>query len=328
MRRLRFKSEGRGAGGLAATNPFIKEEDVRKLVVVVVFSALAFAAAVAPPAIAQPSRSAQLSLTARITSFHATKRGVLANGTLTGKLASGTGVSRDSAPVRFAVTAKAKGGRCNVLMLHLAPLDLELLGVQVQTSTINLNISALHGQVLGDLFCALSHAKVTFPRASQVARALNSRLHGRSLRVFAATQSVPAAPSMLASQSLRPFAAAAPPSCQVLQLVLGPLNLNLLGLVVDLYGQTPTSPVIVTINAIPSQGLLGQLLCGLAGGTGVSSVSGLQSLLSSLGVNLSIAQIQGLVGQLGITNLASGLTQLQLQHILQSLGLGSTLPTG
>ena len=299
---------------------------MRKLVVVV-FSVLALAAAVAPPAFAQSTRSSKLSLTARVTSFHATKRGVRANGTLTGKLASGTGVSRDSAPVRFAVVTKAKGGRCNVLTLHLARLDLELLGVQVQTSTINLNINAVHGQVLGNLFCALSRAKVTFPRAAHAARALNSRLHGRSLPVFAASQSLPAARSRLASPWMR-AAAKAPPSCQVLKLVLGPLNLNLLGLVVDLYGQTRTSPVIITINAIPSQGLLGQLLCGLAGGTGITSLGGLQSLLNSLGLNLSTTQIHSLLSQLGITNLSKGLTQLELQHILQALGLGSITPGG
>ncbi|HEX5192085.1 MAG TPA: hypothetical protein VFW09_04720 [Solirubrobacteraceae bacterium] len=300
---------------------------MRKLVIVV-FSVLALAAVVAPSAIAQSTRSSKLSLTARISSFHATKRGVQANGTLTGKLASGTSVSRDSAPVRFAVVAKAKRGRCDVLTLHLAPLDLELLGVQVQTSTINLNIYALHGRVLGNLFCALSRAKVTFPRAAQAARALNARLHGRSLPVFAASQSVPASQSTPGSQWMRAAAAAGPPSCQVLKLVLGPLNLNLLGLVVDLYGKTHTSPVIITINAIPSRGLLGQLLCGLAGGTGITSLGGLQSLLNSLGVNLSTTQIQSLLSKLGITNLSSGLTQLELQHILQALGLGSIIPTG
>jgi ribosomal protein L12E/L44/L45/RPP1/RPP2 len=300
---------------------------VRKLVIVVC-SALALAAVVAPPAIAQSTRPSKLSLTARITSFHATKKGVQAKGTLTGKLASGTGVSRDSAPVNFAVVTKAKNGRCNVLTLHLAPLDLELLGVQVQTSTINLNIYALHGQVLGNLFCALSRAKVTFPRAAAVARALNSRLHGRSLPVFTASQSVAASHSVSSSQWMRAAATGGPPSCQVLKLVLGPLNLNLLGLVVDLYGKTQTSPVIITINAIPSRGLLGQLLCGLAGGTGITSIGGLQSLLNSLGVSLSTAQIQSLLSQLGITNLSSGLTQLELQHILQALGLGSTTPGG
>ena len=222
-------------------------------------------------------------------------------------------MSRDSAPVRFAVAAKPRGGRCNVITLRLAPLDLELLGVQVTTSHISLDVYALKGRVLGDLFCALSHAKVTFPRAARVARELNHRLNGHPLPVLAASESLPAS-----------AAQAQPQTCQVLKLVLGPLHLDLLGLVVDLYGKTHADPVIVTINAQPSKGLLGQLLCGLAGGGGVNSLAGLQSLLNSLGVNLSTAQIQSLLNQLGIGNLSGGLTQLDLNRILQALGLGKT----
>ena len=122
--------------------------------------------------------------------------------------------------------------------------------------------------------------------------------------------------------------AAATGTCTVLDLTLGPLHLDLLGLVVDLYGKTHVNPVVVTINAVPSQGLLGQLLCGLAGGGGINSLAGLQSLLSSLGVNLSTTQLQNLLTQLGITDISGGLTQLQLNRILQALGLGQTLPTG
>ena len=266
---------------------------------------------------ANAATSSMLSMRAKITSFRATASGVVADGRLTGKLRSGTSVSRDGAPVRFRVAAKHRGGRCDVITLRLAPLDLELLGVQVQTSHINLDVYARKGRVLGDLFCALAHAKVTFPRAARVARALNSRLDGRSLRVLAA------------STSLRAGAVQAQPqSCQVLKLVLGPLHLDLLGLVVDLYGKTHNDPVIVTINAQPDRGLLGQLLCGLAGGGGVTNLAGLQSLLSSLGVNLSTTQLQNLLNQLGISNLSGGLTQLDLNGILQALGLGQTLPSG
>jgi hypothetical protein len=291
---------------------------MRKLVAAA-FSMLAFAAVATPPAGANPGpslaggASSKLSMTAKITSFRATASGVVAQGTLTGKLRSGTSVSRDSAPVRFAAVAKPTGGRCNVITLRLAPLDLELLGVQVTTSHISLDVYALKGRVLGDLFCALSHAKVTFPRAARVARALNQHLNGHPLRVLGASESLPAS-------------AAQAQTCQVLKLVLGPLHLDLLGLVVDLYGQTKANPVIVTINAQPSKGLLGQLLCGLAGGGGVTSLAGLQSLLNSLGVNLSTAQIQGLLNQLGIGNLSGGLTQLDLNRILQALGLGNTPP--
>jgi len=276
--------------------------------------ALAAALALAVPASADAATSSTLSMRAKITRFHATASGVVADGTLTGTLRSGTGVSRDRASVRFRVAAKRRGRRCDVITLRLAPLDLELLGVQVNTSHIKLDIYARKGRVLGDLFCALAHAKVTFPR---VARAMNARLDGRSLRVFSASQSLPA--SAVQAQ---------PTSCQVLKLVLGPLHLDLLGLVVDLYGKTRRKPVIITINAQPDKGLLGQLLCGLAGGGGVTDLAGLQSLLNSLGVSLSTAQLQTLLNQLGITNLSGGLTQLDLNRILRALGLGQAVPTG
>ncbi len=286
------------------------------------FAALVLAMACASAASAHSSastlgaKSSSLTMTARITSFRATARGtVVANGVLSGTLRSGTGLSRDSAPVRFAVVAASGGGRCDVITLRLAPLNLELLGVQVTTSHISLDVYALKGRVLGDLFCALSHAKVTFPRAARVARALNARLDRRAMRVFTTSEVVHAA-----------AAPAQAPSCQVLNLVLGPLHLDLLGLVVDLYGKTHNDPVIVTINAVPSKGLLGQLLCGLAGGSGITSLGGLQSLLNSLGVNVSTTQLQTVLTQLGIGNLSGGLTQLDLQRILKALGLGQSIP--
>jgi hypothetical protein len=49
-------------------------------------------------------------------------------------------------------------------------------------------------------------------------------------------------------------------TCEVLHLELGPLDLNLLGLVVHL------DQVVLDITAVPGGGLLGDLLCGLAGG--------------------------------------------------------------
>ena len=55
-------------------------------------------------------------------------------------------------------------------------------------------------------------------------------------------------------------AAVAQATCRVLDLILGPLHLDLLGLVVDL------NQVHLTINAVPGPGnLLGNLLCAIAG---------------------------------------------------------------
>jgi hypothetical protein len=70
-------------------------------------------------------------------------------------------------------------------------------------------------------------------------------------------------------------------SCSVLDLELGPIHAELLGLHVD------TSSICLTITAQQGQGILGDLLCGLAGGnlnllsTDISTlVSGLESILN------------------------------------------------
>jgi hypothetical protein len=56
-----------------------------------------------------------------------------------------------------------------------------------------------------------------------------------------------------------------PGACNVLHLILGPITLNLLGLHLFIGGPNNT-PLIVDLTAVASEGLLGQLLCGLAGG--------------------------------------------------------------
>jgi hypothetical protein len=50
-------------------------------------------------------------------------------------------------------------------------------------------------------------------------------------------------------------------TCPILDLVLGPLHLDPLGLIVDL------NQVHLTITADPTRGVLGQLFCSLAGTT-------------------------------------------------------------
>jgi hypothetical protein len=75
-------------------------------------------------------------------------------------------------------------------------------------------------------------------------------------------------------------AANAPVGCQVLNLVLGPLNLNLLGLVVTL------NQVHLNITAVPGAGnLLGNLLCAvvnLLNGTGTGGLTSLSALLNEI----------------------------------------------
>ena len=66
-------------------------------------------------------------------------------------------------------------------------------------------------------------------------------------------------------------------SCQILNLVLGPLDLNLLGLTVHL------NQVVLNITAVPGAGnLLGNLLCAVAGLLNVSNLNGVLNQLVTL----------------------------------------------
>jgi hypothetical protein len=137
---------------------------------------------------------------------------------------------------------------------------------------------------------------------------MNRQLHGRSLRVISAHSTAAQAAQV----------AQTPGSGQVLDLILGPLHLDLLGLNVDLYGKTKRDPVEVMIPAQPGGGLLGDVLCSLAGGGGINTLSMLQSVLHSIGLNVADTDLQNLLSSLGI-NLANGLTGVDLTRILQGL---------
>ena len=68
------------------------------------------------------------------------------------------------------------------------------------------------------------------------------------------------APVALPSTTAAAPTAQAAAACQILNLVLGPINLNVLGLVISI-----PNPVVLNITAVPGAGnLLGNLLCSVA----------------------------------------------------------------
>ena len=73
---------------------------------------------------------------------------------------------------------------------------------------------------------------------------------------------------MRATAVLNPQAAStqAQQRCPVLFLQLRSLDLNVLGLIVELFGESRRDPVTITITALRGGGVLGDLFCGLAGG--------------------------------------------------------------
>ncbi len=92
----------------------------------------------------------------------------------------------------------------------------------------------------------------------------------------------------------------------VLTLTLNPIDLNLLGLEVQLYGQSPTSPVTVNVQAQPGSGeLLGNLLTTVAGLLNVEGVStALDTVLNNVIslANQSTLSVNGQTGSTSYTN--------------------------
>jgi hypothetical protein len=202
----------------------------------------------------------------QIKRFAVVDRKIVARGVLTSRV-EGAGQS-EAARKRVTFAVDAQRGRCHVLTLTLDDLQLDLLGLRVDLSEVNLRIFAVRrgegSGVLGRLFCALSRSTIRLGRGSSAARAekivasLNTRLKHKPMRAFRATARLSADDGARAAQ--------AAPSCRVLNLILGPLDLNLLGLVVELFGPNRNAPITLTITSFPGQGVLGDLFCSLSGG--------------------------------------------------------------
>jgi hypothetical protein len=206
---------------------------------VAVVAAFAFAS----PALA---RGSNLKVTIAVEHFAATKHHrTIAQGIAVARLNDFTGKSTTiKAPVTLQVS---RSGSCRILTLTLDKLQLTLLGLNVNLSKVNLTVTgSAHGGVLGSLFCRLARAHVSSARVAAV-RALNARLHHHAIHPLGFT--VPLSPKTTSSAVV---------ACPVLNLVLGPLHLDLLGLIVDL------NQVNLTITATPGGGALGDLFCSLS----------------------------------------------------------------
>ena len=218
------------------------------------------------------SRDGKVTVDVKIKRFALAGRKVVAHGVLTSSVEGAGQSSAARKRVTFAVAAQA--GRCHVLTLTLDDLQLDLLGLRVDLSEVNLRIFAVRrgegSGVLGRLFCALSRSTLRLRGASaasadreravaqKIVRSLNTRLEDHPMRAFRASAKLSADDGASAAQAV--------PSCRVLNLILGPLDLNLLGLVVQLYGENRNAPITLSITSFPGQGVLGDLFCGLSGG--------------------------------------------------------------
>jgi hypothetical protein len=136
------------------------------------------------------------------------------------------------------------------------------------TFTIN-RFKKVHGKIMaiGTFTGSVAGGEAVTTRATSVVQAVNGTTVGKSAK----------APRGLSAASA---------TCSILDLTLGPLHLNLLGLVVDL------NQVHLQITAQQGSGnLLGNLLCAVAGLLDNTGTGGLSGLLQQI-VNL-LNQILG-----------------------------------
>jgi hypothetical protein len=167
-----------------------------------------------------------------------------------------------TAPLSFSASpAAATPGSTPILHLHLGPINLNLLGLQVKTSEICLNIDAQPGpgNLLGNLLSGLTGVLngggtlggflggLSTGDLSTLTGGLTDLLNGG-----------------LGAVTSSPNATVARHTTNILHLEVGPLHLDLLGLVVNL-DNCAGGPVTVDVNAISGSGnLLGNLLSTIA----------------------------------------------------------------
>jgi hypothetical protein len=147
----------------------------------------------------------------------------------------------------------------------LGAIHLDLLGLVVDTSPICLQINAIpgSGNLLGNLLAAVANllnGGVSLGDIlTQLGASLTNFLNGLTALLNGALSQATSV------NQAGPNPAVTVSGTNILNLSLGPVNLNLLGLQVIL-DNCNNGPVVVTITAVPGPGnLLGNLLAGLAG---------------------------------------------------------------
>lgn len=188
--------------------------------------------------------------------------------TATGGTATGTiaGLPFTTDVENFAVQLLPDGDMaCSVLNIELGPIDVDLLGLHVDTSPICLTVTAFEGEgLLGDLLCGLAGGDLDL---------LDGVLAG--LPDVLNESMAQAQPGDGGAEDI------CDGECEILDLAIGPVDLTLLGLNVHL-DDCEDGPVQVCVSASEGEGLLGDLLCGLAGGGVLPDLDDLEGLIGAI----------------------------------------------
>jgi len=200
-------------------------------------------------------------------------------------LATYTANGKTQATTTKAVTLAVQAtGTCRVLHLELGELDLSLLGLivtltPVDAPSITLDITADSSEALGKLLCQVINAVqgATIQPTAKLHR-LNAVVHDKysggvanfdiplTQKSGAATTTDTTSTSSTTATTTTSGPTIPAGQCEVLNLVLGPLHLDLLGLIVDL------NKIQLHITSNPV-GTLGTLFCQLAGTTATSTTA-------------------------------------------------------
>ena len=234
-----------------------------------------------PQALSTP-RPTNIHIVPTITSVALVNGQLVATGTATATIHGQTTTVPFSAPIDITAVPNPPPGTCPVLDLRLGPINLNLLGLVVQTSPICLTITATQGGgLLGDLLCQLGgllNQGLTLPEAlaTFTPDQLNSLLSGLTDLLNQSLANLYQAVLTLITQPGTHH------TCAILHLELGPLNLTLLGLNVVL-DNCANGAITVDITALTGRGnLLGNLLCELLGGGLINIGATLQDILNQI----------------------------------------------
>ncbi|HZU35621.1 MAG TPA: hypothetical protein VFA18_06930, partial [Gemmataceae bacterium] len=287
-----WKANNRSARGprkqLAATyyRPRVRgfeERIVPSTVVSGVFGATA--AQFAPQA---PNPTAPTVAPLKITNVFVHNGALFAKGTLGGM--------NFTTPLKLTASPNTADPTCPILNLTLGAIHLNLLGLNVDTSRICLKITAQSGSgnLLGNLLCDVANLLNQGTSLSSVLNGLTtsqlrSLTNGTTAMLSKVLHLVTTPPLATVRHDLS-VTSALGGTCNVLNLTLGPLNLNLLGLNVHL-DNCANGPVKVRVTAVPGPGnLLGNLICDLG--------NLLNSGATNLALENALSGIAGAVGQL------------------------------
>jgi len=223
--------------------------------------AIGFTAATAISATKASSQQSHVQVGFTVGKFVKHGHSLAALGSVTATVTKPDGTTQSFAqPFTARVTRVTHGAACPVLLLRLNKLSLNLLGLHVDLGKVVLSITANpKGGALGSLFCKLARTQVSL-HSLAARRHLTKVIHAASLSKSDSLLGVSAPMSPQQQTTTGTY-------CPILDLVLGPLHLELLGLVVDL------NQIHLTITADPNGGTLGSLFCSIAGSTTTSTTS-------------------------------------------------------